>query len=216
MDLGDLPDLPAGRRAGLEGLVARRDASRHVRRCTAMPNRRTVFFVSDRTGITAEMLGNSLLSQFDEIEFQRLTIPFVDSAEKIAAVIEQINETTGARGTPADRVQLDRRRRHERHAAAAYERADARPVPGLRRAARVRARRQELARGRPLARDRQQPRVFRADGRDQFRADARRRRRDPRPRAGRRSSWSESRAAARRPRRSISRCNSASARPIFR
>jgi regulator of PEP synthase PpsR (kinase-PPPase family) len=65
-----------------------------------MPNRRTVFFVSDRTGITAEMLGNSLLSQFDEIEFQRLTIPFVDSAEKMAAVIEQINETIEREGRP--------------------------------------------------------------------------------------------------------------------
>ena len=57
-----------------------------------MPHRRTVFFVSDRTGITAEMLGNSLLSQFEEIEFQRLTIPFVDSPEKIASTIEQVNE----------------------------------------------------------------------------------------------------------------------------
>ncbi len=65
-----------------------------------MPNRRTIFFVSDRTGITAEMLGNSLLSQFDEIEFQRLTIPFVDSAEKMAAVIDQINETTTREGRP--------------------------------------------------------------------------------------------------------------------
>ena len=33
-----------------------------------MPERgkRTVFFLSDRTGITAEMLGNSLLTQFEE------------------------------------------------------------------------------------------------------------------------------------------------------
>jgi regulator of PEP synthase PpsR (kinase-PPPase family) len=59
-----------------------------------MAVRRTVFFVSDRTGITAEMLGNSLLSQFEEIEFTRLTIPFVDSPEKIATVIAQINETS--------------------------------------------------------------------------------------------------------------------------
>jgi len=58
-----------------------------------MPNRRTVFFVSDRTGITAEMLGNSLLSQFEEVDFQRVTIPFVDATEKIDAVIEQVNET---------------------------------------------------------------------------------------------------------------------------
>ena len=84
-----------------------------------MPDRRTVFFVSDRTGITAEMLGNSLLSQFEEIEFQRLTIPFVDSAEKIAAVIEQINETTGREGRPpivfssiVDDAMSDTLRRH--------------------------------------------------------------------------------------------------------
>ena len=58
--------------------------------------RRTVFFVSDRTGITAEMLGNSLLSQFDEIDFQRRTIPFVDTPERIAEVVATINETAAA------------------------------------------------------------------------------------------------------------------------
>jgi hypothetical protein len=58
-----------------------------------MPNRRTVFFVSDRTGITAEMLGNSLLSQFEDFHFDRQTVPFVDSRDKIEAVIRQINET---------------------------------------------------------------------------------------------------------------------------
>jgi [pyruvate, water dikinase]-phosphate phosphotransferase / [pyruvate, water dikinase] kinase len=63
-----------------------------------MPGRRTVFFISDRTGITAEMLGNSLLSQFEQIEFQRLTIPFVDSAEKVDAVIVQVNETAEREG----------------------------------------------------------------------------------------------------------------------
>ncbi len=63
-----------------------------------MPNRRTVFFVSDRTGITAEMLGNSLLSQFEEVDFQRVTIPFVDTTENIDAVIEQVNETAAREG----------------------------------------------------------------------------------------------------------------------
>jgi [pyruvate, water dikinase]-phosphate phosphotransferase / [pyruvate, water dikinase] kinase len=58
-----------------------------------MPNRRTVFFISDRTGITAEMLGNSLLTQFEGFDFQRLTIPFVDSPEKVDAVVQQVNET---------------------------------------------------------------------------------------------------------------------------
>ncbi len=63
-----------------------------------MQNRRTVFFISDRTGITAEVLGNSLLSQFEGIEFQRLTIPFVDSPEKIDSVIQQMNETAEREG----------------------------------------------------------------------------------------------------------------------
>ena len=47
-----------------------------------MPHHRSVFFVSDRTGITVEMLGNSLLTQFDGIEFNRVTLPFIDSVEK--------------------------------------------------------------------------------------------------------------------------------------
>src|SRR5580765_7244607 len=63
-----------------------------------MPDRRTVFFVSDGTGITAEMLGNSLLTQFDEITFQRVTIPFVDSAERIAEAIRQVNDTAEREG----------------------------------------------------------------------------------------------------------------------
>jgi [pyruvate, water dikinase]-phosphate phosphotransferase / [pyruvate, water dikinase] kinase len=58
--------------------------------------RRTVFFVSDRTGITAEMLGNSLLSQFETFDFQRRTIPFVDTPEKIEEVVRTINATGAA------------------------------------------------------------------------------------------------------------------------
>jgi regulator of PEP synthase PpsR (kinase-PPPase family) len=63
-----------------------------------MPNRRTVFFVSDRTGITAEMLGNSLLVQFDEFQFNRQTIPFIDSLEKVDEAIAQINATAQQEG----------------------------------------------------------------------------------------------------------------------
>jgi len=58
--------------------------------------RRTVFFISDRTGITAEMLGNSLLTQFDEFQFHRITIPFVDSPEKAAEALRQVNATAAA------------------------------------------------------------------------------------------------------------------------
>ena len=63
-----------------------------------MPEGRTVFFLSDRTGITAEMLGNSLLTQFEDMPFQRVTIPFVDSLEKVAAAIRQVNETADREG----------------------------------------------------------------------------------------------------------------------
>jgi regulator of PEP synthase PpsR (kinase-PPPase family) len=47
-----------------------------------MTQRRTVFFVSDGTGITAQMLGHSLLTQFEGVEFNQVTLPFVDTAEK--------------------------------------------------------------------------------------------------------------------------------------
>jgi regulator of PEP synthase PpsR (kinase-PPPase family) len=62
--------------------------------------RRTAFFVSDRTGITAEMLGHSLLTQFDGVGFNEVTLPFVDSIEKAQEVVKQINlqaETEGMR-----------------------------------------------------------------------------------------------------------------------
>lgn len=52
--------------------------------------KRTAFFISDGTGITAEGLGKSLLSQFDGIEFERVTIPYVDSIEKAYQAKAQI------------------------------------------------------------------------------------------------------------------------------
>ncbi len=61
-----------------------------------MPNKhRTIFFVSDGTGITAEMLGHSLLSQFEDIKFNQETIPFVDSAEKAQVALERIAQAAG-------------------------------------------------------------------------------------------------------------------------
>ena len=63
-----------------------------------MANRRTVFFISDRTGITAEMLGNSLLTQFESLQFHRVTIPFVDSMEKVGDAVRQVNATAQAEG----------------------------------------------------------------------------------------------------------------------
>ena len=59
---------------------------------------RQVFFVSDRTGITAETLGRSLLTQFPDTEFRLTHIPFVTNqlaAEKAAATIRGALERDG-------------------------------------------------------------------------------------------------------------------------
>lgn len=61
-----------------------------------MPNRRAVFYVSDRTGITAEALGNSLLTQFDTFEFKKTTIPFVDSMEAADRAVAHIDATAAS------------------------------------------------------------------------------------------------------------------------
>lgn len=56
-----------------------------------MANRRTVFYLSDRTGITVETLGHSLLTQFDGIQWRKVSIPFLDSEDKAREAAEQIN-----------------------------------------------------------------------------------------------------------------------------
>jgi len=60
---------------------------------------RTVIFVSDSTGITAETLGNGLLSQFEGIEFHPVRLPFVDTAEKAQQSLERINAIRAHDGT---------------------------------------------------------------------------------------------------------------------
>jgi [pyruvate, water dikinase]-phosphate phosphotransferase / [pyruvate, water dikinase] kinase len=60
--------------------------------------KRVAFFISDRTGITAEMLGHSLLTQFETVRFQEVTLPFVDTMEKAREIVVRINETAEAEG----------------------------------------------------------------------------------------------------------------------
>jgi regulator of PEP synthase PpsR (kinase-PPPase family) len=55
--------------------------------------RRTVFFVSDQTGVTAETMGHSLLTQFDGLEFRQVTLPFISSADKAVEAVTKINAT---------------------------------------------------------------------------------------------------------------------------
>ncbi|MBN8736275.1 MAG: kinase/pyrophosphorylase [Xanthomonadales bacterium] len=52
--------------------------------------RRTVFFVSDSTGITAETIGNSILAQFEGVKFDGHRIAFVDNREKAEAAALRI------------------------------------------------------------------------------------------------------------------------------
>ena len=66
-----------------------------------MNPKRTVFFVSDGTGITAQMLGHSLLTQFEGVEFKQITLPFVDSTEKAEECLARIEaESANGNGQP--------------------------------------------------------------------------------------------------------------------
>ena len=61
------------------------------------PTARTVFFVSDGTGITAETFGNSILNQFPA-KPRHVRRPFVDSVDKALAVVDEINTTARREG----------------------------------------------------------------------------------------------------------------------
>jgi hypothetical protein len=64
-----------------------------------MGGQRTVFFVSDHTGITAETLGHSLLTQFDGAQFRQETIPFIGTVERARAAVEKIDQAAREAGT---------------------------------------------------------------------------------------------------------------------
>jgi len=55
---------------------------------------RTVFFVSDRTGLTAESYGKCLLAQFPELEFETITLAFVDTTDKANEARDKINQAS--------------------------------------------------------------------------------------------------------------------------
>lgn len=61
---------------------------------------RAAFFISDRTGITAEAFGHALLTQFDGVVFSESVLPFVDTVDKarvVALTIDQRAIADGAR-----------------------------------------------------------------------------------------------------------------------
>jgi hypothetical protein len=59
---------------------------------------RPVFYVSDGTGITAETIGHSVLTQFSGVQFVTQRIPFVDTAEKAEQAAERIRRAHTATG----------------------------------------------------------------------------------------------------------------------
>ncbi len=60
-------------------------------------HQRTIFFVSDGTGITAETFGNAILAQF-ELAPRRVRLPFTDTVDKAHQVVRQINHTAELEG----------------------------------------------------------------------------------------------------------------------
>lgn len=62
--------------------------------------RRSAFFISDSTGITAETLGKSLLAQFQTIEFDKTVLPFVDTPAKAELAVGRINDAADRDGAP--------------------------------------------------------------------------------------------------------------------
>jgi len=52
----------------------------------------TAFFISDGTGITAEALGQSLLSRFSDIEFDQVTLPYINTKARAEMAARRINQ----------------------------------------------------------------------------------------------------------------------------
>jgi hypothetical protein len=52
--------------------------------------RRPIFYISDGTGITAETIGHSVLTQFEGVDFDAVRIPFVDDVEQAHAAVARI------------------------------------------------------------------------------------------------------------------------------
>jgi|TARA_R110000850_G_scaffold228785_1_gene353656 regulator of PEP synthase PpsR (kinase-PPPase family) len=72
-----------------------------------MNSHRTAFFISDGTGITSEALGMSLLARFEDYNFTKVTLPYVDSIEKAEQTVVKINaaaERDGAKAIIFDTV----------------------------------------------------------------------------------------------------------------
>jgi [pyruvate, water dikinase]-phosphate phosphotransferase / [pyruvate, water dikinase] kinase len=61
-------------------------------------SRRTVFFVSDQTAVTAETMGHSLLTQFGGVGFRQVTLPFISTIDKAREAVQRIDATAKEEG----------------------------------------------------------------------------------------------------------------------
>lgn len=62
------------------------------------PVSRSVYFVSESTGITAEAYGQSLLSQFDDARFVKRYTPFINTRDKAQALANELAHRAEAEG----------------------------------------------------------------------------------------------------------------------
>ncbi len=93
--MSERPSDPAAAAASPIGTVATDPAAGQPR------FERTIFFVSDGTGITAETFGHSLLTQFEPMKLRQVRLPFVDSVEKAQQAVERIDRQALADGNRA-------------------------------------------------------------------------------------------------------------------
>jgi hypothetical protein len=60
-----------------------------------------VFFVSDQTGVTAETMGHTLLTQFEGLQIRAETLPFVSTPDKAQEAVARINRAAEEEGVRA-------------------------------------------------------------------------------------------------------------------
>lgn len=54
--------------------------------------KQVIFYISDGTGITAETLGHTLVTQFDSLEFEPHTLPYINTKEKALLAVEKLEK----------------------------------------------------------------------------------------------------------------------------
>jgi regulator of PEP synthase PpsR (kinase-PPPase family) len=62
------------------------------------PLERTVYIVSDSTGITAETFSHSVLAQFENVNFRQIRLPFVDTLQKAEEAALRIDRNAAETG----------------------------------------------------------------------------------------------------------------------